>query len=878
MRKIRALWIRLRSTIGANRDDEDFSAELESHVAMHTEDGIRAGLSPSEARRQALIALGGAEQTHQAYRERRTLPWLETLWQDTRFGLRILCRNPVYTAVAVLTLALGIGANTAVFTVAQAALLRSWPAKEPDRLARLIAATPQGEEINFSYPDYLDYSRQSRSLEGILAYNRRAKTLRVGAESQLVLDDVVSPNYFSVLGIKAQLGRVFSAESPSDGEPIAVISDSLWHRVFNADPSLVGKQIWLTGRGYTVLAIAPPDFRGLQRGVPTDLWIPVATEYPSEEIANRKSREFELLGRLRPGATAAEAKVELDTLARRLALDYPAADKARSASLVSERERLREAMAPTLILMTAVGLVLLICCANVAGLVLARSDARRKEVAMRLALGAGRLRLMRQLLTESLLLASLGAAIGLILAAGILRLEPALMPPAEFELGLDLHLDASVLAFTAAVTLLAVLVFGFAPAIQASKTSLVSALKGEGTGSVRGLRRWTMRNALVLGEIALSVVLLTASGLVARSLLYSRSLPLGFDRQRQLIFFDLVPGVAGYNSERSAAFFNQVVEKAAALPGVGHAALARRVLLSDSGGGMARRVSIPGVELPQGQLSIPIKFDTVDGNYFRTIGTRLIEGREFNSGDNPSAGRVVVISQTMAERFWPGQEVLGRQIVAEGTSCQIVGIVENAKINTLHEAPEPYMYFPFAQMPSEDGTLIVEAESNPKELTARIRSVIQRVDRNVPISVRTLHYLMQQAFWPDQMAAGFVGALGLLAIFLGAIGLYGVVAFTVNRRSREIGIRMALGAERNNILRLVLGQGLALAAIGTGIGLLASLVVMRLLSTLLYGVRPTDPLAFAGSSALVVLMALAASWFPARRAASIDPMQSLRTE
>jgi predicted permease len=859
-------------------DDADFDAELASHVEMHTDDGIRAGLSPEEARRQALICLGGMEQTRQAYRERRTLPWLETLWQDIRFGLRILCKNPGYTAVAVLTLALGIGANSAVFTVAQAALLRSWPAREPDRMARLIATTPQGDEVNFSYADYQDLAAQSRSLEGILAYNRRAKILRVGSDSQAVLDDVVSPNYFSVLGIDAQLGRFFSADSRPDDELVVVISDSLWRRVFNADPSLVGKQIWLTNRAFTVLAIAPPGFRGLQRGVPTDLWLPVATEYANKELADRKNREYEVLGRLRPGVTAAEAQVELDTLGRRLAETYPAIDKARNVAMISERERLREAMTPTLIVMTAVGLVLLICCANVAGLVLARADARSKEVAMRLALGAGRLRLMRQLLTESMLLASLGAALGLLLAVGLLRLQPALMPPAQFELGLDLHLDASVLAFTAAAALLSVLVFGLAPAIQASRTSLVSTLKGEGTGAVRGVRRWTMRNALVLGEIALSVVLLTASGLVVRSLLYSRSLPLGFDRQRQLIYFDLVPGIAGYNSERSAAFFAQVEEKTAALPGVRHAAMARRVLLSDSGGGWSQRVSIPGVELPQGQLSIPIKLDAVDGNYFRTVGTRLIAGREFTSGDNPSASRVVIVSQTMAERFWPGQEVLGWQIVADGTACQIVGVVEDAKIYNIHETPEPYMYISFAQMPSEEGTLIVEAESNPHALTARILSEIQRVDRNVPVSVRTVHYLMQQAFWQDQLAAGFVAALGLLGIFLGAIGLYGVVAFTVNRRSREIGIRMALGAERRDVLRLVLGQGLTLAAIGAGIGLLASLAAMRLLSTMLYGVRPTDPLTFAGSAALVILVALAASWLPARRAASIDPMQSLRTE
>jgi len=873
MRKLRALCIRLCG-LGMKRVDEDFTAELECHIDLHTDEGIRAGLTPEEARRQALIALGGAEQTRQAYRERRTLPRLETLWQDIRFGLRILAKNPGYTAVAVITLALGIGANTAVFTVAQAALLRSWPAREPERMARLIATTPQGEEVNFSYPDYLDLAAQSRSLEGILAYSRRGMILLVGGESKTVLDDIVSLNYFSVLGIDAQLGRFFSAQSQPASEPGVVISDSLWHRVFNADPSLVGKQIWLTNRAFTVLAIAPPGFRGLQRGVPTDLWLP--TE--STQHTDRKIREFEVLGRLRQDVTAAETQAELDALGRRLALTYPAIDKARNIGLISERERLREAMAPTLILMTAVGLVLLICCANVAGLVLARSDARRKEIAVRLALGAQRMRLLCQLLTDILLLASLGAALGLLLAVGLLRLQPAVMPPAQVELGLDLHLDVSVLVFTAAVAFLSVLVFGLAPAIQASRTSQVSTLKGEGTAAAKGVRRWTLRNALVLGEIALSVVLLTASGLVVRSLFFSQSLPLGFDRHRQLIYFDMVPGIAAYSSERSATFFAQVEEKAAAMPGVSHAALARRVLLSDSGGGMQQRISIPGVELPQGQLSVPVKFDTVDGNYFRAVGTRLIEGREFNSADAPSVGRVVIVSRAMAESFWPGQEVLGRQILADGAACQIVGVAEDAKVDGIHETPEPYMYFPFAQQPSGEGTLIIDAEGNSKALTTRILSEIQRTDRNVPVSVRTVHYLMQQAFWADQLAAGFVGALGALGIFLGAIGLYGVVAFTVNRRRREIGIRMALGAERRDVLRLVLGQGLTLAAIGAGIGLAASFATMRLLSTMLYGVRPTDPLTFAGSSALVILVALAASWIPARRAASIDPMQSLRTE
>jgi hypothetical protein len=387
MRKLRALLIRLRGLLSFHRDEDDFAAELESHVEMHTEDGIRAGLSPEEARRLALIRLGGAEQTRQAYRERRGLPWLETFWQDIRFAARMLAKSPGFTAVAVFTLALGIGVNSTVFTVAEAALLRSWPAQAPERLAQIISTTPQGKESYFSYPDYQDLAGQSRALEGFLAYARHGALLSVGTESQWVHDDLVSPNYFRVLGFNPQLGCNFSADAGAHGELSVVISDSLWRRAFHADPSLVGKQIQLTGGSYTVLGIAPPGYRGLEREVPTDLWLPVTAGYSSAELADRKEREFEVLGRLRPGVTAAQAKTDLDTIGRRLAQAYPATDKARNVTLISEQERLREAMAPTLFLMTAVGLVLMICCANVAGLVLARADARRREIAVRLALG-----------------------------------------------------------------------------------------------------------------------------------------------------------------------------------------------------------------------------------------------------------------------------------------------------------------------------------------------------------------------------------------------------------------------------------------------------------------------------------------------------------
>jgi len=867
----------LRSVVRRNRLEAEMEAELAFHLEQLTADLIRAGHAPAEAARRARIELGAVTVHKEAMRASLGLRLWDDLRADVRYALRTMAKDPGFTAVAALTLALGIGVNTAVFSVAEAALLRSWPAWEPERLVQIVFKTPQGAGDSISYPDFRDLCGQSRSLEEALAYARHAKILLLGSETRFVLDDVVSPNYFTVLGIQPEIGRTFGPENRTSGERTVVIGDSLWRSAFNADPSMVGKQIWLTGQSYTVIGVAPPHFRGLARGAPTELWVSAPSEYPTQALADRNDREFEVLGRLRPGTTAAQAQIELDTIGHRLAEMYPANDKARDIVLVSEQERLRQALAPALLLMAAVGIVLLICCANIAGLVLARSERRRGEIAVRLALGAGRFRLVRQLLTESALLAATGAALGLLLAYWLVGLQSALLPPAEVSLGLDLRLDAPVLGYAAAITALAMLLFGFAPSLQAARTSLVPALKSDERAG-RPVRRFTARNALVLGETALSVVLLTASGLVARSLIYSQRTNLGFDKQRSLVFLDVTPGIAGYDTERSRAFFQEAEARVASLPGVKRVSFARRVLLSDSGGGLAKRVAIPGVELPQGQLNIPIKFDSVAPSYFKTFGTQLLEGRDFTSADNSTGATVAIVNRTMASRFWPEKDAVGRHIVVEGKDCQVVGVVEDAKINTVHEAPEPYIYLSFAQFPSEEGTILAEIAGPTSSLAPAMRDAVRSLDQRLPVGVRTMHYLMQQAFWADRMSAGFIGALGLVGIFLGAVGLYGVLAYVVNRRRREIGIRIALGAGRKDVLRLVFGQGLRLAAIGTALGLVASYAAMRLLSDLLYGVRPTDPLVFVCSTVVVILVALAASWLPARRAASVQPMQALRHE
>ena len=800
------------------------------------------------------------------------------MWNDLRYALRGLGRNPALVVVAILTLALGIGVNTTMFSVADAYFLRPFPGNNPSRLVRLTSHTPQGEDHYFSYPDYLDISRQCSAFSGILAYSGGGGLLNASGGSRLILVDLVSRNYFSVLGIGAFRGRTFSRATAAPSQPVIVLSYALWQSDFGGDPKLIGKTITLTGKSYTVIGITPRSFRGLRREIPIAAWLPVATKFSPGQLQSRGFRDFHLVGRLRKGSSAAEAQAQLTTIATRLANAYLATNAARSFGLVTESQRLRKGLAPTGLLLALTGLVLLIACANVAGLLVAQSEARRREIAVRLAIGASRWRLVRQLLTEGALLGLAGAGAAVLMASWLIRLQPALMPPEPFPVGANLQINASVAIFTFAVASIAVLIFGLTPALPASRTDVVTALKTDGGRIGARSARHRMRSAFVVGEVALAVVLMTGAGLLLKSLARATREDLGFDAHKKLLVADLSPGVNGQHGEQSWRYLEQASSKVSELPGVKKVTVALRAPLSPWQSGIATPVSIPGVEFPQAQPTINIQYNSVAPNYFRTVGTAIVAGRAFRESDGPDAPKVAIVDETMAQRFWPKADAIGKVIEVDRMPFEIVGIAENAKLNSIHEAPRLYMYFPFSQRPVSEADLIVETGQSPKAIEKTIQDTIRSVNPNVPIIVTTMSQLMKIALWGDRTTAELVGSLGLLGIFLAAIGLYGVVAYLVNGRTQEIGLRLALGAQRSEVLRLVVGQGLKLAALGVGTGLLLALGATRFMASLLHGVSPDDPTALGISCVLALAVAIAASYIPARRATGVDPASALRAE
>ncbi|HUZ48064.1 MAG TPA: ABC transporter permease [Terriglobia bacterium] len=869
---------KLRTLFRKPKMEQELDDELRFHLEKQIEQNIAQGMSAEEARYAALRQFGNVGAIKEECREAWGTRFINELAQDIRYGLRQLRRNPGFTIVAILTLALGIGANTAIFSVVDSLILRPLPVDHPGELVRIYSKTPQVSSSGISYPDYSDLKEQASAFSGFLVWDRGVEFLNSMNESSQILVDRVSRDYFTTLGVSAFRGRTFLSQTDSGtrGEPTVVISYRLWKNRLGAASDIVGKTIKLTGVDMLVVGIAPPGFLGLDRVTPTDAWL-LASESFQHMIYQRGARYFEAMGRLKKGATIPQARAQLEAIGHRLAAAYPATNKATTFMLVPENRTMLQDMLASLLFLLLPGLVLLIACANVAGLLLSRGEARRRELAMRMALGAGRMRVARQLMTEGFLLSIIGAGLGLLLTRWLIEVEASIMPLAPFQIGPILKMDGTLFVFTLLVAVAATVVFSLAPALQALKTEPFPTLKGEAVPSQKMGGRIHLRSLLVTGQIAVSVLLLSTAMLLLRSFDYTLHIPLGFDIHKNLLVINVFQSDRFKN--QAMTFLPDLAEKLQGLPGVRRAACARRMLLSSSGGGASVRVSIPGTVLPQGQSSMPVGFNSVGPGYFETVGTRILSGRDFRSSDGPHSPKVAIVSEMMAKRFWRGGDAIGHSLTIAGEHYQIVGIAENARTNHVHEAYELYLYLPFAQKPSSEGALILETNGNPRGLAGAAKAEIRKTDPAITVwEVQTSKQLLHYATWQDAMLMKFSGALGLLGIFLAMIGLYGVISYVVTWRTHEIGIRMALGARPRDVLAKIMWRGLLLVAVGTAIGIAAATATTRLLASSLYGVTPYDPWSLICAILAVSVVSVLACYIPARRAAKVDPMVALRYE
>jgi len=821
---------------------------------------------------------------------------MKTLWHDVQFGLRMLWKTPGFTAVAVLTLALGIGANSAIFSAVSAFLLRPMAVEEPGRLVRIFeahpgsGASPHGLDSSFSYPDYLDYRDGARTFEGLAVHRMVQAALGVGEQNEALWGEMVSGNYFDALRVRPALGRGFlpdENEAPG-AKPVVVLGHNLWRNRFKADRTLVGQTVTLNNQPFTVVGVAPEEFTGTKFGLAMDFWVPVMMQ---EQITrerrwtdSRGDNRLDMIGRLRDGVTIEQAEADLTAVTRRLGETYPESGRREArAAVLPETEGRFEGAASVVKLgsglaLAVVGLILLIACANVANLLLARSSVRRKEIGIRLALGASRWRVMRQLLTESVLLALLAGGAGLLVAFWATDLLRSIVPVLPYTVIFDMSPDRRALLFTLGVSLLTGIVFGLAPALQASRPELVPVLKNEQVALRQGSRRLTVRNALVVAQVALSLVVLVCGGLLLKSFYNAHSIDPGFKVENGLAL-TINPGLLGYDDDQRRVFFAQLRERVEALPGVEGAAFGNYLPLAD-GSSATGPVWAEGAPEPAPGEGLSTLYTVVSPGYFRTVGIPVLRGRDFDRTDGPDAPRAVVVNETLAERLWPGQDATGKRLFIGGNApLAVVGVARNARYRTLGEAPRPMLYFTQDQRPESDVMLVVRTKGEPEPLVKAVRAEIATLDRGLPVaSVRTLRQHMTWALWGVRMAASLSLAFGLLALLLAAAGLYSVMAYSVSQRTREIGIRMALGAEGRDVLRLVAGQGMALTGVGLALGLAAAFAATRLLSSILYGVSATDAPTFAAIAALLAAVAFVACYVPARRATRIDPMEALRYE
>ena len=828
-------------------------------------------------------------------------PGLDALGQDLRYGTRMLLKAPGFTAVAVLSLAVGIGANTAIFSLIDKVLIRELPVEEPDRLVVVTANRGQGVLTGSNYPDFVDYRDRNEVFDGLVAYTQRALTLSEGGQAERIQGLIVSGNYFSVLRVRPALGRGFLPEEDKTASthPVVVIGYGLWQRRFGADPGLVGKTVRLNAYPFTVVGIAPPEFNGTIAGGAPDVYVPImmmaqiaTTPFDRSNLlfgprSRSLSGSLQVLGRLKPGVSREQAAAAMTTLGGQIARAHPNADgspRVEPQFLIEDGSRghtnlLRDLRFPLQILMATVGLVLLIACANVANLLLARAGTRQKEIAIRLATGAGRMRLVRQLLTESVLLSTLGGAAGLALAISISGLIVSFTPPndsAFSSLTFDNRLDMRVLGFTVAISVLTGILFGLAPAFAASRPDLVSALRDEATVFGKNRRHLNLRNLLVVGQVAVSVIVLVGAGLCVRSLRNLYAIDTGFDSTKVLVT-SVDVSLSGYSRERGLQFYSELLERVQRLPGVEAVSLATQIALGDGfgatmrGEGYARK---PGEDMS-------CDFNQIGPDYFHMMKIPLLEGREFGQSDTTNTPLVAIINQTAARRFWPGQSAIGRHVITgrppDEQARVVVAVVKDSKYRRLTEEVRPAVFIPFFQRYRGDMTLHVRTTGEPATMLAAVRREVQALDASLPLyNTRTLEEQKTSSLYTSRLAATLLTMFGLLALLLAAVGLYGVMAYSVNRRRREIGIRLALGAQGYEVCRLVMGEGTTIVAVGLVLGLTGALAATRVVESFLYGVTPTDPIAFGSAAVLLSAAALVANYLPTRQASRVDPLTAMK--
>jgi predicted permease len=812
---------------------------------------------------------------------------METLWQDLRYGFRMLMKRPGLTAVAVLSLALGIGINSTIFSLVNAVLLRPLPVEEPDSLVRLYGKASDGaNSLRISYQDYADYRDQNQVFTGLAGVSLAPLTMSADNQTQQLLGEIVSGDYFSVLGVRAASGRPFLSEEARAGAgPVIVISYGLWQRRFAADPALIGKTVHLNGDPFTVVGVAAQEFKGTFAGAFIDVWVPVdhsAAWLGPDWRTNRSKPALHAIGLLKPAVTFEQARAAMTTLAGQLEQAYPESNSGKSielgpATLVHGNRR-KAISSFLMIIMVMVALVLLTACANVANLMLTRTLGRRRELALRMALGATRGRLIRHLLTESVLLSILGGAAGLIAAIWATDLLAAFNPIPTVPLQFDLSLDRRVLGFTLFISLLTGVMLGLAPALRASKWELASMLKDEAASLAGDRHKSRLRNFLVVAQVAVSVVLLISAGLFLKSLHRAQSASPGFAPDNALAMdIDLKP--KGLSPHEGKQLYRNLIESIEAMQGVQSACLADLAPLDIATSTVS--VSIDGHQPPPGQRATRVSSNTVSPRYFQSLGIPLLAGRDFDERDNEEAPRVVIINETMARRHWPEGDAIGKQFRFgdDMSQVQVIGVAEDVKYRTIGEDASPHVYLPFLQNYSAGMTLLVRTTGDPKPMIGIVQRGLLVVDKDVQgFFARTLVEHMGFSLLPSRLAAALLGVFGLLAVALAVIGIYGVLSYAVTQRTHEIGVRLALGAQASDVFKLVVGQGMVLVLIGVASGMAVALFATRIFSSLLFGVSATDPLTFVIVLLAMSAVAMIACYIPARRATKVDPMIALRYE